>query len=53
MNTARSSLSTFINIDVVQAGQHPVIARFMKLVFNNKAALPKYNFTRDVGIFIT
>ena len=48
MNTARSSLSTFINIDGVPVGQHPVITRFMKGVFIIKPALPKYNFTWDV-----
>ena len=45
MNTAQSSLSTFINIDVVPVGRYPVITRFMKGVFNNKPALRKYNFT--------
>ena len=53
MNTAQSSLSTFINIDVVPVGRHPVITRFMKGVFNNKPALPKYNFTWVDGIVIT
>ena len=53
MNTAQSSLSTFINIDVVPVGRNPVITRFMKGVFNNKPALPKYNFTWDDGIVIT
>ena len=53
MNTARSSLSTFINIDGEPVGQHPVITRFMKGVFNIKPALPKYNFTWDVGVVIT
>ena len=53
MNTARSSLSTFINIDGEPVGQHPVITRFMKGVFNIKPAVPKYNFTWDVGVVIT
>ena len=54
MNTARSSLSTFINIDGVPVGQHPVITRFMKGFMKViKPALPKYNFTWDVGIVIT
>ena len=55
MNTTRSSLSTFIKTDGVPAGQHPftqVITRFMKGVLNIKPALPKYNFTWDVGIVI-
>ena len=53
MNTALSSLSTFINIDSVPFGQHPFITRFMKGVFNIKLDLPKYNFKWDVGILIT
>ena len=54
MNTARSSLSTFINIDGVPVGQHPVITRFMKGFMKViKPALPKYDFTWDVGIVIT
>ena len=31
MNTARSSLSTFINIDSVQVGQHPAIIYFSQI----------------------
>ena len=53
MNTARSSLSAFINIDGVPVGQHPVITTFMKGVSNIKPALPEYNFTWDVGIVVT
>ena len=34
MNTALSSLLTFINIDSVTVGQRLVITRFMKGVFN-------------------
>ena len=52
MNTTRSSLSTLINIDGVPIGQHPVITRFLKGVFNIKPALPKCNFTWDVEIVI-
>ena len=53
MNTERSLLSTFVNIDDVPAGQHPLITRFLKGVLNIKPVLLKYNFTWDVGIFIT
>ena len=45
MNTARSSLSTFINNDGVPVGQHLVITRYMKSIFNIKPALPKCKFT--------
>ena len=53
MSSARFSLSTIINIDGVPVGQDPVITRFIKGVFNIKPALPKHNFTWDVGIVIT
>ena len=53
MSSTRFSLSTFINIDGVPVGQDPVITRFMKGLFNIKPALPKCNFTWDVGIVIT
>ena len=53
LNTARSLWSTFIDIDGVPVGQHPVITRFMKGIFNIKPALPKYKFTGNVGIVIT
>ena len=53
MNTARSSLSTFINIDGLPVSQYQVITRFMKGILNIKPALPKYKFTWDVGIVIT
>ena len=53
MNTAQSLLLTFINIDGVSVGQYPIITRFMKGIFNIKSALPRYNFTWDVGIVIT
>ena len=53
MSSARFSLSTIINIDGVPVRQDPVITRFMKGVFNIKPALPKHNFTWDVGIVIT
>ena len=53
LNTARSLWSTFIYMDGVPVGQHPVITRFMKGIFNIKPALPKYKFTGNVGIVIT
>ena len=53
LNTARSLWSTFIDTDGVPVGQHRVITRFMKGIFNIKPALPKYKFTGNVGIVIT
>ena len=53
MKTARSLLSTFIDIDDVPVSQQTVITRFRKGVFNIKLALLKYNFTLGVGIVNT
>ena len=52
MNTARSALSTFLQIDGVDAGKHPVVKRFMRGVFNQRPALPKYSYTWDLGILL-
>ena len=52
MNTIRSALSTFITIDGFTAGQHPLIKRFMRGVFNLKPSLPRYNITWDTNIVL-
>jgi integrase len=41
INTARSSLSSFIKIEGRPAGEHPEVVRFLKGVFNLRPALPK------------
>ena len=46
---ARSALSSYLNIaDVVDFGQHKIVRRFMKGVFELKPVLPKYSHTWDV-----
>ena len=46
---ARSALSSYLNIaDVVDFGQHKIVRRFMKGVFELKPVLPKYRHTWDV-----
>ena len=52
LNTARSALSCFISINNVPVGQIPIICRFMKGVFNERPALPKYDVTWDVNIVL-
>ena len=53
LNTARSALLTFICVDNNQSvGSHPLIKRFMKGVFSNRLALPKYNVIWDVSVVV-
>ena len=50
VGTARSALSTFLWIDGKPAGEHPLVCRFMRGVFNIRPALPRYEVTWDVSI---
>ena len=52
MNTCWSALSTFIHIDNVPIGSHPLIIRFMKGVFSIKPSLPKNTVIWDVNILM-
>ena len=52
INTARSALSAILTIDQVPVGQHPLVKRFMKAVFNNRPALPKHTVTWDIDIVL-
>ena len=38
LNTARSAIATFLWIDGKPAGEHPLVCRFMKGVFNIRPA---------------
>lgn len=49
INTARSALSSVIITDQATVGNHPLVKRFMKGVFNKRPALPRYNTTWDAG----
>ena len=49
INTARSALSTFINVDGKPVGQHRLVIRLMRGVFNRRPNLPKNNVTWDVS----
>lgn len=49
VNTARSALSSLgIVVDGCRAGNHPLVLRFMKGVFNLRPPLPRYTETWDV-----
>ena len=50
--TAQSDLSTFIKIDSVKVGDHPLVLRFMSGLFNLKPALPRYTETWNPQIVL-
>ena len=52
VGTARSALSTFLWIDGKPAGEHSLVCRFMKGVFNIRPALPRYEVTWDVSVVL-
>ena len=52
MNSIRSAISSIAIIDGKPAGQHVLVCRFMKAVFNLKPALPRYNVTWDPGVVL-
>lgn len=52
MNSLRSAISAIATIDGKIAGEHLLVSRFMKAVFNLKPALPRYNITWDPQIVL-
>lgn len=49
LNTARSALSSLgIVVDGCRAGNHPLVIRFMRGVFNLRPPIPRYTATWDV-----
>ena len=52
LNTVRSALSTIIVIDSVPVGQHHLVCRFMKAVFNDRPCIPKNLVVWDVDIVL-
>ena len=53
LNTARSALSSIINLPSdTNFGTHPMVCRFLKGVFENRPALPKYNNIWDVRLVL-
>ena len=54
LNTARSALSTFIVLPRnISAGNHPLVTRFMKGVFQSRPTFPKYTEIWDVNIVLS
>ena len=52
INTVRSSLSSFLEIEGKPVGQHHLVKRYLKGVFELRPSLPKYQFTWDVGVVV-
>jgi hypothetical protein len=53
INTARSALSAVITLGSHQTfGEHPLVTRFLKGVFELKPSLPRYSVVWDMGIVL-
>lgn len=53
INTARSALSSIITLpNNNPLGEHPLIKRFLKGIFELRPALPKYSFIWDVSLLL-
>ena len=54
LNTARSALFSFIVLDGnVTVGNHPLVQRFLKGVFQTRPAFPRYTSTWDTSIVLS
>ena len=54
INTARSAISSFLNVvGKVNIHDNGRVSRFMKGVFNDRPALPRYKTTWDVGTVLS
>ena len=52
INTARSALSSIVTLGHVPLGEHPMIKRFLKGIFELRPSLPKYSSVWDVSILL-
>ena len=52
INSARSALSTFISVEGFTAGNHPIVKRFAKGVFNLRPAIPRNLITWDTNLVL-
>ncbi|XP_046570164.1 uncharacterized protein LOC124278507 [Haliotis rubra] len=52
INSARSALSSVVKVDNVQFGQHHLVIRFMKGIFNLRPSFPRYNVTWNVSVVL-
>lgn len=54
LNTARSALSTFIVLPgIISVGNHPIVTRFVKGVFQSRPTFPKYTEIWDVNVVLS
>ena len=51
-NTTQSALSMLVRIGNRSFGQHQLVVRFMKGLFNLRPALAKHNVARDVTLLL-
>ena len=52
MGVIRSAISAIATVDGVPAGKHHVVAQFMRAVYNEKPALPRYMTTWDPDVVL-
>ena len=52
INTARSALSAWIDLEGVPAGQHCLVKRFVRAAFQQRPALPKNTVVWDVDLVL-
>ena len=52
LNSARGMLSLFSTMEGYDAGEHPLVCRYMKGVYNSNLSLLKQSFTWDAGVIV-
>ena len=52
LNTARSALSAWVDLEGAPAGQHPLVKRFIRAAFQQRPALPKNTVVWDVDLVL-
>ena len=53
MNSLRSAVSSVATVDGKPVGQHPLVCRFMKAVYQLRPALPRYGVTWDPEVVLS
>ena len=54
INSMRSAISmTHDDVDGTRVGQHPLVSRFLKGVFNSRPPAPRYSVTWDVDVVLS
>lgn len=53
INTAKSALASCVTVDNVSSlGEHPLVKKFMRGIFNMRPSLPRYKHVWDVNIVL-